>query len=146
MTHERRSPVSASEDLTRRLTELQQEVGRLRSETSWVSRTALNAARILRVSAKGRWEAEAQAGWDRLAPPVGLVRWHPRQAPADTPDVAQGLIDRLRAGDPVADSLGNVAVAEPKASPTRASALSLSCEPNPFRTRTAISLQLTANS
>jgi hypothetical protein len=44
------------------------------------------------------------------------------------------------------DSLGNVAVAEPKASPTRAPGLSLSCEPNPFRTRTAISLQLTADS
>ena len=44
------------------------------------------------------------------------------------------------------DSLGNVAVAEPKTNPTRASALSLSCEPNPFRTRTAISLQLTADS
>jgi hypothetical protein len=29
------------------------------------------------------------------------------------------------------DSLGNVAVAEPKASPTRAPALSLTCEPNP---------------
>jgi hypothetical protein len=46
------------------------------------------------------------------------------------------------------DSLGNVAVsvAEPKASPTRAPGLSLSCEPNPFRTKTAISLQPTANS
>jgi hypothetical protein len=43
------------------------------------------------------------------------------------------------------DSLGNVAVAEPKTNPTRASALSLTCEPNPFRTRTAISLQLTAD-
>jgi hypothetical protein len=43
------------------------------------------------------------------------------------------------------DSLGNVAVAEPKAGPTRAPALSLSCEPNPCRGRTAISLQLTAN-
>ncbi len=31
------------------------------------------------------------------------------------------------------DSLGNVAVAEPKASPTRAPALSLTCEPNPCR-------------
>jgi hypothetical protein len=44
------------------------------------------------------------------------------------------------------DSLGNVAVAEPKASPTRVQALSLTCEPNPFRTRTAISFQPTANS
>jgi len=44
------------------------------------------------------------------------------------------------------DSLGNVAVAEPKAGPTRAPSLSLTCEPNPFRTRTAISLQLTADS
>ena len=36
------------------------------------------------------------------------------------------------------DSLGNVAVAEPKASPTRAPALSLSCEPNPFAGATTI--------
>ncbi|MCX6844901.1 MAG: hypothetical protein NTX53_21780 [candidate division WOR-3 bacterium] len=43
------------------------------------------------------------------------------------------------------DSLG-LAVAEPKASLPRATVLSLSCEPNPFRTRTAISLQLTADS
>jgi hypothetical protein len=38
------------------------------------------------------------------------------------------------------DSLGNVAVAEPKASPTRAPALSLSCEPNPSRGSVTISL------
>jgi hypothetical protein len=38
------------------------------------------------------------------------------------------------------DSLGNVAVAEPKASPTRAPALSLSCEPNPFSGATTIRL------
>jgi hypothetical protein len=44
------------------------------------------------------------------------------------------------------DADGHVAVAEPKASSPRASALSLSCEPNPFCTKTAISLQLTADS
>jgi hypothetical protein len=44
------------------------------------------------------------------------------------------------------DSSGNVAVEEPNANPTRAPGLSLSCEPNPFRTRTAISLQAKANS
>jgi hypothetical protein len=44
------------------------------------------------------------------------------------------------------DTDGHVAVAEPKASPTRTPALSLSCEPNPCRGRTAISLQLTADS
>jgi hypothetical protein len=44
------------------------------------------------------------------------------------------------------NSSGNVAVAEPKASPTRAQSISLTCEPNPFRTRTAISLRLTADS
>jgi hypothetical protein len=38
------------------------------------------------------------------------------------------------------DSLGNVAVAEPKTSPTPASALSLSCEPNPFSGTTTIRL------
>jgi len=44
------------------------------------------------------------------------------------------------------DSLGSVAVAEPKANPTRMRGLTLTCEPNPCRTRTAISLQLPANS
>jgi hypothetical protein len=39
------------------------------------------------------------------------------------------------------DSLGNVAVAEPKASPARAPALLLSCEPNPCRGATRISLK-----
>ena len=38
------------------------------------------------------------------------------------------------------DSLGNVAVEESKASPTRAPALSLSCEPNPCRGATTIRL------
>ena len=45
------------------------------------------------------------------------------------------------------DSLGNVAaVAEPKTSPTPAATLSVTCEPNPFRTRTAISLRRAAGS
>jgi hypothetical protein len=38
------------------------------------------------------------------------------------------------------DSLGNVAVAEPKTSPTRAQELSVSCEPNPFAGTTTIRL------
>jgi hypothetical protein len=38
------------------------------------------------------------------------------------------------------DSLGNVGVAEPKTPPTRAPALSLSCEPNPFSGSVTISL------
>jgi hypothetical protein len=44
------------------------------------------------------------------------------------------------------DSLGNVAVEEPKTSPTRAPALSLSCEPNPCRGATRISLKPQASS
>ena len=44
------------------------------------------------------------------------------------------------------DSLGNVAVAEPKGSPTRAPALSLSCEPNPSSGTTRISIKLQASS
>jgi hypothetical protein len=44
------------------------------------------------------------------------------------------------------DSLGRVAVTEPKTSPTRASALSLSCEPNPTSGTTRISLARQASS
>jgi hypothetical protein len=39
------------------------------------------------------------------------------------------------------DADGSVTVTEPKASPTRASSLSLTCEPNPCRGRTAVSLK-----
>jgi hypothetical protein len=42
------------------------------------------------------------------------------------------------------DSLGDVAVAEPKTNPTRALALSLTCEPNPCRGATRIGLKLQA--
>ena len=44
------------------------------------------------------------------------------------------------------DSLGNVGVAEPKTSPTRAKALSLSCEPNPCAGTATIRLSPTAYS
>ncbi|MBM3330451.1 T9SS type A sorting domain-containing protein [candidate division WOR-3 bacterium] len=44
------------------------------------------------------------------------------------------------------DSLGNVAVAEPKANPTRAPALSLTCEPNPCRGATRVSFTPTTSS
>ena len=44
------------------------------------------------------------------------------------------------------DSLGNVAVAEPKTSPTRAPALSLTCEPNPSSGTTRISFKPQASS
>ena len=44
------------------------------------------------------------------------------------------------------DSLGRVGVEEPETPRAHASALSLSCKPNPFRTHTAFSLQLAADS
>ena len=44
------------------------------------------------------------------------------------------------------DSLGEVAVAEPKTSPTRVPALSLSCEPNPSSGTTRISFKPQASS
>jgi hypothetical protein len=106
-TEPKRSPLSSSDDLYRRLNELQTELGRVRAEANFASQTAVNAARILRVSRKGRWEAEAQAGWERLSPPPSIVRWTPRSAPVDPPDLAQSLIERLKAGDPVASSMNN---------------------------------------
>jgi hypothetical protein len=44
------------------------------------------------------------------------------------------------------DASGHVAVTEPRTIPLATSTLSLSCKPNPFRTRIAISLQVTADS
>jgi len=102
-----RRPVSPSDELLRRFNELQDEVSRLRAESTFASQTALHAARILRVARKGHWEAEAQAGWERLTPPPSIVRWTPRQSPVEPPDVAQSLIERLKAGDPVASSMSN---------------------------------------
>jgi len=107
MPAEKRAPLSSTDDLTRRLNELQNELGRVRAEANFASQTAVAAARILRVSKKGRWEAEAQAGWERLSPPPSVVRWTPRASPVDPPDLGQSLIERLKAGDPVASSMNN---------------------------------------
>jgi hypothetical protein len=95
-------------------------------------------------------DANGDALWTRTFGGVTEDQARSVQPTVDAGYVIAGTTDCFGAGGSdvwliKTDSLGNVAVAEPKASPTRALALSLTCEPNPFRTRTAISLQLTAD-
>lgn len=97
------------DELLRRLNEIESEVRRARTEARSAGDTATRAARTLRSSSKSRYEAEARAGWERLAPPVSLVTWKPRQGDAEAPELGTSLIDRLKAGDPVSDSIGNIA-------------------------------------
>ncbi|HEY6012384.1 MAG TPA: hypothetical protein VIU37_00195, partial [Candidatus Limnocylindrales bacterium] len=44
----------------------------------------------------------------RLRPSTNLLNWDPRPGRANAPAIEDSLLDRLRRGDPVADSIGNV--------------------------------------
>jgi hypothetical protein len=71
------------------------------------------------------------------------------QETADTGYVIAGWSISFGAGDDAVylvktDALGRVAIAEPKASPTRTPTLSLSCKPNPFTGATTVRLSPSA--
>jgi hypothetical protein len=98
-----------------------------------------------------RTDAHGDTLWTRTFGGAMSDFAHSVQQTADGGYIIAGSTESYGAGSADAwliktDADGNVAVEEPKASPTRAPALSLSCEPNPFRTKTAISLQPTADS
>jgi hypothetical protein len=54
-------------------------------------------------------ENELQRSIHRLAPPVGVIDWEPRGGQPNAPAIADSLLDRLRRGETVADTMGNVA-------------------------------------
>lgn len=91
-------------DLLRDLGDLRRRVIEL-ERTAQATTTA--AAVTLRRSYRTSREQEQREAWRRLEPPTSLVRWQARAGEADRPDLVASLIDRLRRGDPVADSLGN---------------------------------------
>lgn len=110
MRNPRRSPeANVLRDLERQLDELRAEVRSARAESAASFAQVDRMARVIRVSRRTLTEAEMQAGWDRLAPDLSLIRWKPRSGEPDRPELGSGLIDRLKAGDPVSDTLGNTA-------------------------------------
>lgn len=106
----RRTPeANVLRDLERQLDELRAEVRSARAESAASFAQVDRMARVIRVSRRTLTEAEMQAGWDRLAPDLSLIRWKPRSGEPDRPELGSGLIDRLKSGDPVSDTLGNTA-------------------------------------
>ena len=98
--------MSELDRIAKQLADLQAQVKRVEATAN---AGAFAASRAIR---RGRIEtlaAEREETWKRLSPNVALVRWNPRQGREDSqPDLSGSLIARLRQGDPVADSLGNV--------------------------------------
>lgn len=73
--------------------------------------TRANAKEIATAIRKTRLNlavVEERAALQRLRPPTHLLDWSPRLGEATEPRVAEGLVERLRRGSSVADSLGNV--------------------------------------
>jgi len=91
-------------ELQRELQALRADLGRLRDDTDR-DVVALGAA-VRRHSVTLAHEEVARS-IKRLAPPVELVRWTPRVGQDFDPDLNQSLIERLKRGDPVADTVGN---------------------------------------
>ena len=97
-----------------------------------------------------RTDADGDTLWTRTYGGPGNDQGHSVQQPADGGYICTGTQSYGASGQDVylikTDSMGNVAVAEPKASPTRAPALALTCEPNPSSGTTRISFTPQASS
>lgn len=93
--------------------DLQREVGRLRNDLAELQRESRTNQGVLagaiRKTRRALTEIEQRRAVARLSQPAGLVNWSPRAGDQANPDMNTSLIDRLRKGQPVADSLGNVA-------------------------------------
>jgi hypothetical protein len=96
-------------------------------------------------------DANGAAVWARTFGGANYDWSHSAQQTSDGGYIVSGTTLSFGAGSAniyliKTDSLGNVAVTEPKVSPTRAPALSLTCEPNPCRGATRIGLKPQASS
>lgn len=90
------------------------ELARLRADLDDLTReTRHNTSLVAGAVRKSRLNlatVEHAASIRRLRQPTGLLDWRPRQGEQADPEVQNSLLDRLRRGNPVADSLGNVNV------------------------------------
>lgn len=92
-------------DMARRLQELERDVGDYARQSQVAD---LELARAIRRSRVHLAEEEHRQAWERLRPSTAVDRWKPRVGHQLDPDLGAGLLDRLRKGDPVADTLGNL--------------------------------------
>lgn len=87
------------------IAELARQLELLQQETRANSRFLASSIRRSRL---GLTVPEHDEAVRRLRQPTSLLDWHPRPGQQNEPKVQGGLIDRLRQGQPVSDSLGNV--------------------------------------
>jgi hypothetical protein len=91
-------------DIERDVAELRRELAIVKAREQGLRFQAVGAMRRGRLNLA---EEEHRAAWRRLAPDVSLIRWRPRGGEESDPNLATSLVERLRSGSPVADSLGN---------------------------------------
>lgn len=89
------------------LKRLQRELDDLRLETRANTGALAGAVRKSRLNLA---VVEHNESLRKLRQPTSLLDWTPRPGKPTEPDVQNSLLDRLRRGSPVADSLGNVDV------------------------------------
>lgn len=93
------------------LDQLYRDVGQIRRELGdLVTETRTNDAAIAGAIRKTRLQVtavEQNQAQERIRQPATLLGWDPRQGLPTSPALAQSLVDRLKRGNPVADSFGN---------------------------------------
>lgn len=96
----------AASDIRQELADLKRRFAELEHE----SRANFGQMAVaIRRSRRQVLENELSHSVRKLAPPVSLLDWTPRQGEAADPAIGASLIDRLRKGESVSDTLGNTA-------------------------------------
>jgi hypothetical protein len=97
-------------EVQRQLNDLQAELADLRREAT--ANVGLLATYI-RIGRRAQGSFEQGEAIRRVNSPIGLLDWTPRAGSFSDPNLGQSLIDRLRQGNPVADSMGGLAALYP---------------------------------
>lgn len=96
--------MSTISDIQRELGQVRTELRRLEQESR--ANFGATAVAIRRTRAQVT-QLELSRSVEKLRPPTGLLDWRPRTGEPSSPALSDSLLDRLRKGEAVADTIGN---------------------------------------